>query len=44
MDLIWILCVFTVWNMEKSKVYVTKRWHILALIYRILPYYIFKRL
>ena len=29
---------------KKSKVYVTKRWHILALIYRILPFYIFKRL
>ena len=29
---------------KKSKVYVTKRWHILALLYRILPFYIFKRL
>ena len=29
---------------KKSKVYVTKRWHILALIYRILPFYFFKRL
>ena len=29
---------------KKSKVYVTKRWHILAIIYRNLPFYIFKRL
>ena len=29
---------------KKSKVYVTKRWHILAIIYRSLPFYIFKRL
>ena len=29
---------------KESKVYVTKRWHILALLYRILPFYIFKRL
>ena len=29
---------------KKSKVYVTKRWHILAIIYRSLPFYIFKRM
>ena len=29
---------------KKSKVYVTKRWHILAIINKILPFWLYKRI
>jgi len=49
--LFWVMPVEKVANQiisairkKKSKVYVTKRWHILAFIYKYLPFSIFKRL
>jgi len=29
---------------KKSKVYVTKRWHILAIVNKILPFFLYKRM
>ena len=50
-DLFWVMPVEKVSNQiisairkKRSKVYVTKRWHILAFIYKILPFSIIKRL
>lgn len=50
-DLFWVMPVEKVANQiisairkKKSKVYVTNRWHILAFIYKNLPFSIFKRL
>lgn len=50
-DLFWVMPVEKVANQiisairkKKSKVYVTNRWHILAFIYKKLPFSIFKRL
>lgn len=49
--LFWVMPVDRVSNQiisairkKKSKVYVTKRWHILAFVYKKLPFSIFKRL
>ncbi|MDY4538137.1 MAG: SDR family NAD(P)-dependent oxidoreductase, partial [Prevotella sp.] len=50
-DLFWVMPVEKVSNQiisairkKRSKVYVTKQWHILAFIYKILPFSIIKRL
>lgn len=49
--LFWVMPVEKVANQiiaalrkQKSKAYVTKRWHILAIIYKALPYSLFKRM
>ena len=36
--------IITAIRKKKSKAYVTKRWHILAIIYKILPYCLYKRM
>lgn len=49
--LFWVMPVEKVANQigtairkRKSKAYVTKRWHVLAVINKILPYYLYKRI
>ena len=50
-DLFWVMPVEKVARqickairLKKSKVYVTKRWHILAIVNKILPFFLYKRM
>ena len=50
-NLFWVMPVEKVVNQiikaikqKKSKAYVTKRWHVLAIIIKNLPYFLFKRM
>ena len=50
-ELFWVMPVEKVSNQiiaairkRKSKVYVTKRWHLLAIIYKIIPYFLYYRI